>query len=100
MQAQQIESALRKIIQAIQENSGLECPQLTGGTAPANDVPDFDSKVWIAATTLLVTETGIEIPNSENIFVDKDTKAPLTISQIGQLVFEIAESEKSTGQAA
>ena len=100
MQATQVESAIRKVIGQIQVNSGLDCPELKGSTVPAVDVPDFDSKVWIAATTLLTAETGIEIPSSENIFVDKDTKAELNISQIASLVCKIASSGNSPEKVA
>ncbi len=100
MDPKDVENALAGVIQNIQKNSGLECPPLDGTVVPVIDIPEFDSKVWIAATTILATTIDAEIPDKENIFVNKDTKLPLNIADIAALVCKVAKSNSSSEQAA
>lgn len=95
-----IEKALTEVIQNIQQASGLECPPLGSGVVPAKEVPEFSSPVWIAATTMLATKIGAEIPNDENIFVDKDTKEPRSLAEIAKAVCKVAKPKESGEQAA
>lgn len=89
-----VKAALSKIITDIQAKSGLECPPLTGTTKPLVDVPEFDSRTGVLATVKLAKALQIEIPPETNIFVDKATKATLTIDQVAKLVAAIAGSTK------
>ncbi len=50
-----LEEKLIAILGQIQADSGLECPPLTGATKPVENLPQFDSKVWPVATTILAT---------------------------------------------
>ncbi|WP_022693146.1 hypothetical protein [Ponticaulis koreensis] len=100
MDATKVETALKNIIAEIQNNSGLECPPLTGTLVPAEEVPQFDSKVWIAATTMLAAKIGAEIPNDENIFMDKESKKALSLSEIAATVCKIASSNDAEEAAA
>ena len=100
MDKKQVEKALLSVISEIQENSGLECPPLTETTVPAEQVPKFDSKVWIAATTMLAGKLGANIPEDQNIFYDKKEKCALTISEIVQLVCSVAASDGTSEDAA
>ena len=90
MNTKKVKEALMSVISEIQENSGLDCPSLTGTTIPAEQVPKFDSKVWIAATTMLAGKLDANIPQDQNIFYDKKKKSALTISQVVQLVCSVA----------
>ena len=100
MNQKDVEQALSEIIQDIQDASGLECPPLGSGVVPVNDVPEFDSKVWIAATTILATKIDAEIPDDENIFIDKDTKQPLSLAEIAAAVCKVAKPNTSAEEAA
>jgi hypothetical protein len=96
----EIKKALSEIITEIQTNSGLECPLLEGSVVPANDIPHFDSKVWLVATTMLASKIGIEIPHDENIFVGKETNEQLNLDEICELVSKIVKVSKSKDVAA
>ena len=74
MEAIAVKDKLITILGQIQTDSGLECPQLTGTTRPIDNIPEFDSKVWPVATTILSSEIGVPIPNDVNVFVDETTK--------------------------
>lgn len=95
-----VEQALKDVVVDIQNNSGLDCPPLSGQTKPADEVPKFDSKVWIAATTLVADKLNIDIPDDQNIFVNANTKKPMNISEIAQFICTIAKSVSSSEDAA
>lgn len=95
-----IEKALTEVITEIQTNSGLECPSLNKSIVPANDIPSFDSKIWLVATTMLATKIKTEIPDDENIFVDKKSNEALSISQVCELVLQIINKTKKAEKAA
>lgn len=100
MDAKKVENALTGVIRDIQQNSGLDCPNLNGQTVPAEQVPKFDSKIWIAATTLLAGKLGVSIPEDKNIFYDKQSKSALTIDRIVELVCSIAVAKGTSEDAA
>ncbi len=95
-----VEQALKDVIKDIQNNSGLDCPPLSGATKPSDEVPKFDSKVWIAATTLIADKLNIEIPDDQNVFVNIDTKKAMNLSEIAQFICTIAKSIESSEDAA
>lgn len=95
-----LKEQLIAIIGQIQTNSGLECPPLTGATKPAENVPQFDSKVWAAAITILATEIGKPIPNDINIFVDEMTKLPRSIDETAAFVCELLKEQTEKEAAA
>lgn len=95
-----IEKALTEVIVEIQSSSGLDCPPLTSSTIPANDIPSFDSKVWLVATTMLSSKIKTEIPDGEDIFVGKYTKEPLSINEICELISAISTTSKTSEEAA
>jgi hypothetical protein len=94
-----VKGQLLVILKSVQQDSGLECPVLTGKTRPTIDVPKFDSKVWPVATTMLATELRIMIPDNVNIFIDEKTKEARSVDQIAQFVHNLA-SNKSAAVAA
>lgn len=100
MEAKQVEKALVSVIKEIQTNSGLACPELNGATIPAQQVPKFDSKVWIAATTMVSGNLGVTIPDDANIFYDKKAKTALNVSQIVDLICDIAIDDGSSEDVA
>lgn len=95
-----VKQTLIEIIQQIQTRSGLDCPDLDGGTKPHRDIPDFDSKTGIAATSKLEKKLGIGIPDDANIFANEKTETMLTLDETVALVCEIAKDIDATGAAA
>lgn len=77
-----VKKELVGIITTIQKKSGYTCPEFTGETKPLKDVEQFCSKVAVLTTSKLAKKLEIDIPAKENIFIDKKTKAALTIDQI------------------
>ncbi len=88
------------IIGQIQTDSELECPPLTGATKPADTVPEFDSKIWPVATTILVSEINIPIPDDVNIFIDETTKVTHSIEEIAVFVCELQKKQGEKQAAA
>ncbi|NKC11836.1 MAG: hypothetical protein GKR94_06430 [Gammaproteobacteria bacterium] len=77
-----LKKKLIAVLEQIQIDSGLECSRLDGAVKPVEGIPQFDSKVWPVATTILAVEVGVAIPNNMNIFVDEVTKLPRSIDEI------------------
>ena len=100
METKHVEKALVGVIKEIQANSGLDCAELNGGTVPAEQVPKFDSKVWIAAMTMISGSLGATIPHDANIFYDKKTKTALNINQIVHLICDVAVNNGSSEEVA
>lgn len=82
MDTGKLQDAVMVVLRQVQADSGLPCPELTSETKPVDDLPQFDSKVWPVATTMLSTSISVPIPNDVNIFVDDQTMSPRSISQI------------------
>ena len=81
-----LKEKLMSILVQIQVDSGLDCPDMTGATKPAESLPKFDSKVWPAATTILATDIGATIPNDVNLFFDEATKLARSIDETVSMV--------------
>ncbi|MBB3360474.1 MULTISPECIES: hypothetical protein [unclassified Novosphingobium] len=90
-----IKTKLIEVLQTVQSLSGEECPEIDGGTKPAEALPKFTSKVWPVAAGMLGIALGKSIPCEANIFVDEDTKAPLAINQTVALVLKILEEQET-----
>jgi hypothetical protein len=88
------------VLGQIQTDSGLECPPLTGATKPVENLPEFDSKVWPVATSILATEIGEVIPNDVNIFFDELTKLPRTIDETTTLLCSLFKKQNEKVAAA
>lgn len=84
-----LKQKLIAILRQIQIDSGLECPPLTGETTPVGAIPQFDSKVWPVAITILAVEIDASIPNDVNIFIDELTKLPRSIDEVAAFVCEL-----------
>ena len=95
-----LKEKLIAVLGQIQVDSGLECPAMTGATKPVENLPEFDSKVWPVATTILATEIGATIPNDVNIFVDETTKLPRSIDETAAFVCELLKKESAKEAAA
>ncbi len=100
MDMEVIKQTLIAVLGQVQVDSGLECPQLTGATRPVEHIPQFDSKVWPVATTILATEISAPIPNDVNIFIDDVTKAPRSIDEVTTFVCELLKKQDGRGAAA
>ena len=95
-----MKSKLIAVLGQIQADSDLECPPLTGATIPVENLPQFDSKVWPVATTILATEIGATIPNDVNMFVDETTKHPRSIDETAIFVCNLLMKQSEQEQAA
>ena len=100
MEAIAVKDKLITILGQIQTDSGLECPQLTGTTRPIDNIPEFDSKVWPVATTILSSEIGVPIPNDVNVFVDETTKTPRSIDEIVAMLCELLKNRAASSEVA
>ncbi|PDT64528.1 hypothetical protein CO683_37640 [Bradyrhizobium ottawaense] len=100
MEPKELVKTLITIIGQIQTDSELECPPLTGATKPVGAVPEFDSKVWPVATTILATQIDVPIPDDVNIFIDETTKEPRSLDEIAVFVCELQEKQGEKQAAA
>lgn len=91
MNSKDVEVKLVEVLQDIQSTSGYSGNLISGTTCPLNDLEGFDSLLWLVAISMLATELSINIPNDINIFVSKDGKRRLTISESVAMVCKIAE---------
>lgn len=82
--------ALVKVLEEIQTNSGLQCPELTGSVKPVEDLEGFDSMVWPIAIGMLSAELDLEIADDVNIFASEDGKQAYSIDQAVELVCKLA----------
>ena len=94
-----LKEKLIAVLASVQHDSGLGCPPLTGTTKPLDDIPNFDSKVWPVATTLLATEIDAPIPNDVNIFIDPSTKLSHSIDETADFVCELLKGQVTTTTA-
>jgi hypothetical protein len=88
-----LKEKLIAVLRHIQADSGLKCPALTGDLKPVESLPQFDSKVWPVAMTILATEIGATIPNDVNIFVDETTKLPRSIDEAAVFVCDLLKKQ-------
>ena len=93
MDTNKLKENLMTVLYQIQTDSGLDCPPLSGTTKPIETIPEFDSKIWPIATTILADKTCCHIPNDVNIFVNDKTKLPLSIDEAAFLVCELQKKE-------
>lgn len=94
MDAATVKNKLIAVLDQIQADSGLECPVLTGTIRPIDSLPEFDSKIWPVATTILATEIAAEIPDDVNIFVDETSKLARSIDEVAVFVCALVEKAK------
>ncbi len=95
-----VKAKLCDVLKKIQTISGEECPPLEGDICPAKALPKFNSKVWPVAAGMLGLALGRSIPPKKNLFVNKATKAALTIDQTVELVCQILNEEKQPAPSA
>lgn len=90
MDQKDIEVNLIEVLKTIQTDSGYEEISIDGSTVPFADLEGFDSKVGPYCIGLLQKATGITIPDGKNIFVAKDGKSRLSVSQAAAEVSKLA----------
>ena len=95
-----VKEKLSSVLSQIQADSQLACPPLTGETNPVGDIPEFDSKVWPVAITLLSIEINVSIPNDVNIFINENTNQPRSIDEAAAFVYELAADQTEKEVAA
>ena len=94
MDPKNVKAKLIEVLTAVQTLSGLPCPTIDGGIRPVEALPKFTSKIWPVAAGMLGIALGQSIPCEANIFVDEQTKTPLTIDQTVALVMKLVEEHK------
>jgi len=100
MDAVVVKEKLIAVLVEIQAQSGLQCPPLSGSVRPVESLPQFNSKIWAVATSLLADQIGAAIPNDANIFVNKNTKQLLTIDEAAELVCQLVSKQEQAHTVA
>lgn len=90
-----VKAKLVEVLTAVQTLSGEECPTIGDGMRPVEALPNFTSKVWPVAAGMLGMALGKSLPCETNIFVDEQTKEPLTITQTVALVVKLIEEQEA-----
>lgn len=90
MDQKDIEAKLIELLRTIQSESGYEEVPIDGSTVPFADLEGFDSKVGPYCIGLLQKATGITVPDGKNIFVAKDGRRRLSVSQAAADVSKLA----------
>lgn len=93
MDAALIQTTLVEVLQNIQATSELECPPLGGATKLIDELPKFDSKIWLVAIGMLGAKIDINIANDVNIFRQNDSCTALTIDEIVAKVVALVEAQ-------
>jgi hypothetical protein len=89
-----VKAKLIEVLIAVQTLSGETCPTIDGGMRPVEALPKFTSKIWPVAAGMLGLALGKPIPCETNIFVDEQTKVPLTIDQTIALVIDLVKENE------
>ncbi|MGB3262391.1 MAG: hypothetical protein WBA89_00385 [Microcoleus sp.] len=89
MNSKDVEVKLVEVLQEIQSVSGYDGSGIMANTCPLNDLEGFDSMLWPVAIGMLATALEVKIPNDKNIFLSKDGKRQLTISESAAIVCAI-----------
>ena len=90
-----VKAKLIEVLANVQTLSGETCPTIDDNTRPVEALPKFTSKVWPVAAGMLGLALGKSIPCERNIFVDEQTKTPLTISQTVAMVIKLVEEHEA-----
>lgn len=88
MNPKDVEVKLVEVLQEIQSVSGYDGSGIMASTCPLHDLEGFDSMLWPVAIGMLASELNVNIPNNKNIFLSKDGKRQLTISESAAIVCE------------
>lgn len=91
MEPKAVKDKLIEVLKQVQALSGEDCPLITDTTRPVESLPKFTSKVWPVAAGMLGIALGKSIPCETNIFVNDETKEPLTIDQTVALVVKLID---------
>lgn len=89
MNPKDVEAKLIEVLEEIQSDSGYDGNQIRGTTCPLSNLEGFDSKIWPVAIGMLASTLNTNIPNDKNIFLSKDGKRRLTISESAAMVCAI-----------
>jgi hypothetical protein len=90
-----VKAKLIEVLSTVQTLSGESCPTIDDATRPVDALPKFTSKIWPVAAGMLGIALGKSIPCEVNIFVNEQTKTPLTISQTVAMVIELVEEQEA-----
>ena len=90
-----VKAKLIEVLTNVQTLSGETCPTVDEGTRPIEALPRFTSKIWPVAAGMLGIALGKSIPCEANLFVDEQSKTPLTIGQTVMLVIKLVEEQET-----
>jgi hypothetical protein len=90
-----VKAKLIEVLTNVQTLSGEMCPTIDEGTRPVEALPKFTSKIWPVAAGMLGIALGKSIPCEANLFVDEQSKTPLTIGQTVMLVIKLVEEQET-----
>lgn len=79
--SEEVRQKLIEAIKAVQKDSGMPEPALTGKSCPTLEIEGFDSPLWIVVTGLVAIGLGVKIPPEVNVFIDDDGEQRLTIDE-------------------
>lgn len=94
MNQNEVEVKLIEVLKNIQIDSGYDGNSIEGTMCPLSELEGFDSMLCPVAITILASELGVIIPDSNNIFLSKDGKSPLTISESAAIVCQMVSKEE------
>jgi acyl carrier protein len=83
----QVESAVIELLIELQSLAGEETAPITQTTRPLADLAFFDSLLGLELTVSLEERLGIEI-DEQTVFADGDTREPLSVAQIAEMISE------------
>lgn len=95
MDPEVVKAKLIEVLTNVQTLSGETCPTIDEGTRPVETLPKFTSKIWPVAAGMLGIALGKSIPCEANLFVDEQSKTPLTIGQTVMLVIKLVEEQET-----
>lgn len=94
-----VKEALQKVLDKVQDTSGLAKVKLKENDIPSNVLEGFDSTIWPVATSWLAKELDVEIPKTVHIF-GKTNKQLLDVGASCKLVMEKHKVRVSMSVAA
>jgi len=91
-----IELAVIRVLQRIQEESGRPVVSIHTSTKPIGDLPEFDSQNGLEFSCAIEVEFGCSVPLDENLCVDDSgPRQPRTVRGIATRIAEILTVEAS-----
>ena len=91
---EEIIETLIKVIKEVQQISAEEETEVKHTTIPIYDLPGFDSHRGIETLMTIQEKLDIEIGGSVNLFISKDQKKAISVSEIADRIIEVSKDGK------